>query len=179
MGLTAAGASIGGTVFPIAARKLIPIVGYALGNFFLVTATEYPICSRFPWTMRIIGFILLFSLSLPNVTLRRRLPPKHVAGGLFNLQAFKSAPFSVYCLASFSSFLGLYTGLLVLSMSLVLSYRHNTTVLTYIDVSALSVGVSPDFSFYLVSIANGASLFGRLSTGIAVDMFGVSGFSHC
>ncbi|KAJ7580774.1 major facilitator superfamily domain-containing protein [Mycena floridula] len=135
LGCTAVGSSIGGTIFPIAARKLIPQVG-------------------FPWTMRILGFIMVVALAMTNLTLRRRLPPKNVAGGLFNLKAFKSAPFSIYTCACFTAFLGLYT------------------VLTYIDIDAISVGVPSDFSFYLVSIANASSLLGRLTTGFAVDKFG-------
>ena len=46
-------------------------------------------------------------------------------------------------------------------------------VLTYIDVSAIAVGISPDFSFYLVSIANASSGVGRLLTGITADRFGM------
>ncbi|KAF8920290.1 MFS general substrate transporter [Mucidula mucida] len=135
LGLSATGSSIGGTIFPIAASKLIPLVG-------------------FKWTMRIIGFILIFSCAISNLTLQRRLPPKHVEGGLLNLAAFKQASYSVYCFGSFVAFLGLYT------------------VLTYIDVSSKFYGVSPNFSFYLVSIANASSGFGRIVTGFAVDRVG-------
>lgn len=46
-------------------------------------------------------------------------------------------------------------------------------VLTYIDVGAIAAGISPDFSFYLVSIANASSGLGRIMTGIAVDKFGM------
>lgn len=35
VGLTAVGSSIGGTVFPIAARQLIPLVGYEESNIWL------------------------------------------------------------------------------------------------------------------------------------------------
>ncbi|KAJ6593393.1 major facilitator superfamily domain-containing protein [Mycena capillaripes] len=135
MGFLATGSSLGGTIFPIVARNLIPRVG-------------------FQWTLRIMGFILIFSLGIANLTLRRRLPPKHVAGGLFNPAAFKNPAYTIYCMNGIVAFLGLYT------------------VLTYIDVSATSVGISPDFSFYLISIANGASLFGRLASGISADKFG-------
>ncbi|KIK51630.1 hypothetical protein GYMLUDRAFT_50448 [Collybiopsis luxurians FD-317 M1] len=135
MGLTALGSSVGGTVFPIAAQKLIPIVG-------------------FPWTMRILGLILLFALAVPNLTLARRLPPRNVSGGLFNFAAFKDPPFSAYAIAVITGFLGLYT------------------VLTYIEVSALSVGVSPDLAFYLVSIANASSAFGRIIAGVMADRIG-------
>ncbi|KAJ7104536.1 major facilitator superfamily domain-containing protein [Mycena crocata] len=135
MGFQAMGSSVGGTLFPIVARNLIPRVG-------------------FPWTIRIIGFILIVSLGISNLTVRRRLPPKHVPGGLFNLRAFKDPAYAVYCSAGVASFLGLYT------------------VMTYIDVSATSVGISPNFSFYLISMANAASLCGRLAAGFATDKFG-------
>ncbi|KAJ7231881.1 major facilitator superfamily domain-containing protein [Mycena haematopus] len=135
MGFSAMGSSIGGTIFPIATHKLIPLVG-------------------FPQTMRICACILIFTLGFANLTVARRLPPKNVKGGLLNLRAFRFPPFAIYCISGFVAFLGLYT------------------VLTYIDVSAVSVGVSPDFSFYLVSIANGCSLFGRLAGGIVSDRIG-------
>ena len=48
----------------------------------------------------------------------------------------------------------------------------NFTVLTYIDVSAALNGVDSDFSFYLLSIANAASLFGRLLSGFLADRIG-------
>ncbi|KAF7362320.1 MFS domain-containing protein [Mycena venus] len=136
LGFVAAGSSVGGTLFPIIARNLIPRVG-------------------FPWTLRTIGFILLCSLSCANLAVRRRLPPKHVAGGLLNLAAFKSPTYTIYCISGIASFLGLYT-----------------VVLTYLDVRATSVGVSPDFSFYLISMANGASLVGRLTSGFMADKLG-------
>ncbi|TFK36466.1 MFS general substrate transporter [Crucibulum laeve] len=135
MGVIAMGSSIGGTVLPIAVKNLIPLVG-------------------FPWTMRIIGFILIFTLGMANILLKRRLPPKNMPGGLFNLKAFKSAPYSVYCASAFITFLGVYT------------------VLTYVDVSATSLGISADFSFYFVAIANASSLFGRWTAGMIADRSG-------
>ncbi|KAF8146847.1 major facilitator superfamily domain-containing protein [Mycena galopus ATCC 62051] len=134
-GFVSMGSSIGGTLFPIIARNLIPRVG-------------------FPWTLRIIGFILLCSLGCANLTVRRRLPPKHVPGGLLNLAAFKNPAYTIYCISGVVAFLGLYT------------------VLIYIDVRATDVGVPPDFSFYLISMANGASLFGRMAAGFTADKFG-------
>ncbi|KAF7308875.1 MFS domain-containing protein [Mycena kentingensis (nom. inval.)] len=134
-GWAATGSSIGGTIFPIATHKLIPLVG-------------------FPWTMRICGFILIFTLSIANLTLARRLPPKRTTGGLLNLTAFKNSAYTTYCLNGFVSFLGLYT------------------LLTYVEVSAVENGVSPDFSFYLVAIANGCSLVGRVGAGLAADRWG-------
>lgn len=59
---------------------------------------------------------------------------------------------------------------------LLYSHWHPTTydsVLTYLDISAVSVGISPDFSFYLLSIANASSGFGRYATGFTTDRFGM------
>jgi len=132
MGMTAVGSSVGGTLIPIAARLLINRVG-------------------FPWTMRIIGFIHVSTLTLANMFLRRRLAAQNVSGGLFNWKAFKSAPYSVYCASTFVNFLGVYT------------------VLTYIDIDAASIGINPNLSFYLVAIANAASGFGRFVAGHLAD----------
>ena len=45
-------------------------------------------------------------------------------------------------------------------------------VLTYIDLGATAVGISPEFSFYLVSIANAGSGLGRILSGFFADKFG-------
>jgi len=134
-GLVALGSSVGGTTFPIAARRLIAEVG-------------------FPWTMRIIAFIQIATLAITNICLAQRLPPRKIQGPFFTLRPFKSFTFSLYCISELVSFLGLYT------------------VLTYIDISAESVGISPDFSFYLIAIANAGSSVGRLGGGILGDRFG-------
>ncbi|KAF8967336.1 major facilitator superfamily domain-containing protein [Flammula alnicola] len=128
MGIVAMGSSLGGTILPIAGKNLIPLVG-------------------FQWTMRIFGFILFTTLGLSNLLLKRRLPPRRVAGGLLNLRAFKSAAYSVYCASSFVIFLGIYT------------------VLTYIGVSATDLGYHPNFHFT-------SSLFGRYAAGHVSDKVG-------
>jgi hypothetical protein len=67
---------------------------------------------RFPWTMRIMGLILIFTLGIPNIVLARRLPPQNIPGGLFNIKAFKVPAFTSYCFASTIAYLGFYTGVL-------------------------------------------------------------------
>jgi MCP family monocarboxylic acid transporter-like MFS transporter 10 len=104
--------------------------------------------------MRILGFILLFALAIGNLTLKRRLPPKNIAGGLFNWRAFKIPEFSAYCLACFFAYYGLFT------------------MMTYLDISAIRMGVSPNFSFYLLSILNSSSIFGRIFSGSMMDRYG-------
>lgn len=135
LGIVATGSSIGGTVIPVVTRGLLDKIG-------------------FKWTVRIVALILLIALGCTNLTMRRRLPPTKLKGGLLNLRAFKSPPFTIYCLSSFVVFLGLYT------------------VLTYLSVDALQWGLSHNFSFHLVSFANAASLVGRFTCGLIADQFG-------
>jgi len=45
-------------------------------------------------------------------------------------------------------------------------------VLTYVDLSATTIGISPEFSFYLVSIANAGSGVGRIVSGYFADKLG-------
>lgn len=129
------GSPVGSMLFPVVARQLIPKVG-------------------FPWTMRIIGFIILGLMGIGNLTMRRRLPPKDVAGSLFDRKAFRSPAFTVYCCAAFVMFLGI------------------NTVPTFVDSSALSAGISPQFAFYYISILNGSSFIGRMVTALLVDKMG-------
>jgi len=135
LGVVAFASSIGGTLFPVVFRNLTDIVG-------------------FKWTMRTIAFILMFALTIMNLTIRRRLSPVVVSGGLFNLQQFKSPAYSIYCSSGFVAFLGLYT------------------VLTFIDASGPSQDIPLHLSSYLVAIANAGSAIGRLSSGILADRVG-------
>ncbi|CAE6453928.1 unnamed protein product [Rhizoctonia solani] len=154
LGVLASGSSIGGTVIPIAVRKLIPLVGFkwAMRMYHWV---HLIVCFDHRYSsLASIGFILLFVLTIAILALRRRLPPKKVSGGLLNLQAFLHLPYTIYVLASVVSFLGLYT------------------VLTYLEVYAIEIGLPEDFSFYMIPIANAASLFGRVGSGIVSDRIG-------
>ncbi|KAH8106910.1 MFS general substrate transporter [Cristinia sonorae] len=135
LGISASGSSLGGTVFPIAARHLIETAG-------------------FKWCMRTLGFIQLFALIITNLTLDRRGAPSKVPRKMIDLKAFKSPAYTMWCLSGMVIFLGLYT------------------VLTYIDVSAVSAGLSPSFTFYLVAIANASSSLGRVIGGHIGDRIG-------
>jgi len=135
IGMTTVGASIGGLLFPIAIRNLLSSVGFA-------------------WTMRTLGFAMIFFFTIGNVTVRQRLPPKKASKGLLQFGIFKNMAYSVYCLSSFFAFLGLYT------------------VLTFVASSAVFYGVSPGFAPYLIAIANGVSGFGRCASGVLSDHLG-------
>jgi len=124
------------------------------GTIFPITAQNLIPEVGFKWTMRVFGFILILLLGVANITLDRRLPPVNVKGGLFNWVALKNPAYAIYCISGIATFLGLYT------------------VLTYIPVSAVQAGISNDFSFYLIAIANGSSALGRISAGILADRVG-------
>ncbi|KAI6043380.1 major facilitator superfamily domain-containing protein [Pisolithus marmoratus] len=130
-------------------------IGSSLGG------TLFPIAAQnliprvgFKWTVRACGFVILIALGIANLTIDRRLPPVNFKGGLLNLSVFRNPAYTIYCISGIACFLGLYT------------------MLTYLSVSAMAVGVSANFSFYLVAVANAASGFGRLSAGKLADRIG-------
>ncbi|KAI6040592.1 MFS general substrate transporter [Pisolithus marmoratus] len=98
LGITAAGSSLGGTLFPIVGQNLIPLVG-------------------FKWTVRVFGFMTLVTLGITNLAIDRRLPPVNVKGGMFNLSAFRNPAYTLYCISGITCFLGIYTALTYLPVS--------------------------------------------------------------
>lgn len=138
--------------------------GLALGVIAVGSAfggTVFPIVGQnliplvgFKWTVRVFGFILLVALGIANIAIDRRLPPVNALGGLFNWTAFRNPVYTVYCIAGIFCFLGLYT------------------VMTYLSACASQVGVTNEFAFYLVAIANAASAVGRFSAGWLADRVG-------
>jgi hypothetical protein len=96
------------------------------------------------------------------------------SGGIFNWRAFKYKPFSLYTLAVFTCFFGLYTRKCLARIKIDASQPgFNTyTVLTYIDVSATNAGIAPSFDVYLLAIANASSGVGRIMTGLLADRIG-------
>ncbi|KAG2157001.1 MFS general substrate transporter [Suillus clintonianus] len=131
-------------------------VGTALGSVVFPVAAQSLIPSiGFKWTVRVFGFILAATLGTANVLLKRRLPPVNVHGGLFNLKAFHNRAYTMYCISGIIILLGLYTEL------------------TYISVSAVAIGVSKDFSFYILAIANATSAL-RVSFGLMADKIGAT-----
>ncbi|KIO04217.1 hypothetical protein M404DRAFT_26422 [Pisolithus tinctorius Marx 270] len=133
----------------------ITATGSSLGGtlFPIVGQNLIPLVG-FKWTVRVFGFMTLAALGIANFVIDRRLPPMNVQGGLFNLSAFRNLAYTIYCVSGILCFLGLYTAL------------------TYLPASATTAGVSSNFAFYLVAIANAASGFGRLSAGWLADRIG-------
>ncbi|KAK5677622.1 hypothetical protein LTR17_027703 [Elasticomyces elasticus] len=108
----------------------------------------------FPWSMRIAGFVMI-PLPAPKEKVHASAEAGqagvvHDADAMAppkkDLSALTKAPFILLC-----------AGLIPLF---------------YVATYAVSIGFSTNLAFYLVSIVNGASLFGRILPGIVADRFG-------
>lgn len=159
MGFVISGSSLGGIVWPIVVDRLIKIPGIG-----------------FPWTMRIIGFIMIpclaFSCAVarsPDATVSvsektgiegeedatttdpapKQFDQKAAAKALFRKPSMQ-----LTCLATFILYFGMFS-------------PH-----FYITSYAVEQGFSTSLAFYTVSIVNGASFFGRILPGFVADRYG-------
>ncbi|CAK7270509.1 hypothetical protein SEPCBS119000_004127 [Sporothrix epigloea] len=139
LGVAVAGSSVGGVVFPIALGRML--------NDPQVTAHL-----SFGWAVRIVGFLMLFSLGISCVTVRPRLPPRTTQ--FFLPGAFRQVNFAFIVLAMFFMFLGMFTPLFFLP-----SY-------------AITKGMHATLASYLLAITNAASTLGRIIPGILADKLG-------
>lgn len=88
VGLGSTGSSIGGLVFPVVLRRLIPQVGFG-------------------WAVRIMSFIVAAILVLPLAVSRQRLPAKK-RNTLIDFKALVEIDFGLYCLGIVLAFLGFF-----------------------------------------------------------------------
>jgi len=88
MAIAACGTATGGIVFPIIAQQLLPKIG-------------------FPWTIRVLGFVVLFNSSIAQVFSRER-HVKKASGPLFDMKAFRDIRYSMFSAAIFMMFCSLY-----------------------------------------------------------------------
>ncbi|KZV87618.1 MFS general substrate transporter [Exidia glandulosa HHB12029] len=96
-GVISLGTALGGIVYPIMFRSLIPQIG-------------------FKWTVRTFGFINFAMFMVGILTLKTRLPPKGKKAAV-NFRAMISPGYIVYVLATFTGFLGMYTPLTFVTLS--------------------------------------------------------------
>jgi len=134
--IVAAGGSLGSVIYPIVFHRLQPWIG-------------------FPWATRVLGFIILGTLIISITVMKTQLPPAKKSRAMLDLAAFKNAPFSLFSIGLFLSFVGLYVPIFY--------------VIIYAQVH---VHADTDLSFYLLAILNAASIFGRIIPGLLADRFG-------
>ncbi|RMJ27933.1 MFS monocarboxylate transporter [Aspergillus sp. HF37] len=150
MGITIAGSSLGGVIWPITINELLNRDGVSFG-----------------WTLRIVGFIMLPLLILAVLTVdlpsgdKKRQGHSSEQGN--QVQQRKRRP--VMVLVTNTTFLLLCAGLAT-------CYLGMFSPFFYITSYAESTGHPVSFAFYLVSIVNAASLFGRILPGFLADRYG-------
>lgn len=107
----------------------------------------------FEWTARALGFVILASNVLPVLVIKARLPPR---GGrdLLELSAFKELPYTLFTFSCFFGFMGVYTAIF------------------YIQSYAVQNGIGSELAFYMTSILNAGSVFGRLVPNYLADKIG-------
>lgn len=101
----------------------------------------------FGWTLRTVGFISLFLLTLSNLLIRTRLPRRKPAPWNASLQQLKDIPFVLFAFSIAFVFFGLYTPFF------------------YVTTNAARIGTSSAITFYSLSFINAGSTIGRLLAG--------------
>ncbi|KAG8529467.1 uncharacterized protein KY384_006104 [Bacidia gigantensis] len=132
--IAASGTATGGIVFPVIVQQLLPKIG-------------------FPWTVRIIAFVMLAVQIVTFTFLRTRLPPRK-SGALVEWAAFTELPYLLFSIGMFFCFWGLYVAFYYLP-----SFGRDILGITYKD------------SISNLLILNGVGLFGRIFPAFLADKF--------
>ncbi|OQN99787.1 hypothetical protein B0A48_14557 [Cryoendolithus antarcticus] len=126
IGLTALGSCSGGVVFPVVVQQLLPRIG-------------------FPWTVRVCGFIMIFTNVITIALYRTRLPPRKT-GPIVEWSALKEPTFMLYCLGMFANFWSLYFSFFYIG-----SYGRNILGMSYPDsINLLLTMVGIGFVFRVI-----------------------------
>ncbi|PTB62077.1 MFS general substrate transporter [Trichoderma citrinoviride] len=132
VGLSAAGAAVGGLVYPVLINRLL-----FYDNF------------GFPWTLRIMGFIMLATYMPCLIWFKPRLPPRKT-GEWTDTSAFRDVPFLFFALSMFLNFWGLYFAFFYLGM-----------------FAREKIGTKEPIN--LLMVLNGVGIVGRILPTIAAD----------
>ncbi|KAL6697004.1 MFS general substrate transporter [Trichoderma pleuroticola] len=132
VGVSAAGAAVGGLVYPVLINQLI-----FHDNF------------GFPWTLRVMGFIMLATYIPCLIWFKPRLPPRKT-GGWTDKSAFSDVPFLFFSLSMFLNFWGLYFAFFYLG-----TYARD------------KIGIKEPIN--LVMVLNGVGIVGRVLPTIVAD----------
>jgi predicted MFS family arabinose efflux permease len=132
IGIAAAGAASGGMVYPAIVETCLYHIG-------------------FPWTVRIMGFVMLVTQALCVLGLKPRLGPRR-AGPIVEWSAFKELPYALYAIGSFLLFWGLYFAFFYIG-----KFGRNI------------LGLSQSSSINLLIVLNGIGFFARIIPGYLAD----------
>lgn len=108
----------------------------------------------FAWSVRVMGFLALGTLLVPIIVMKQRVKaPK--ARALVDWSAFTDMPYMIFVLATFIGFMGL--NIILFYLSYYAANKHATDT---------------NMAFYLISIFNAASTFGRTAPNALSDKVG-------
>ena len=111
----------------------------------------------FAWTCRTLGFISL-AAAIPSLFILAQAPKRHTKPRkLFMLDCFKEAPFDNLAVGSFLDFLAYWIPIFYLP----------TFAITALDTK-------PSLAYYMISILNTGSFFGRLAPILFIPKFGAA-----
>lgn len=102
----ASGFVTGGVVFTLIARQLL----YKIG---------------FPWTLRIMGFVILANAAIILTLARTRIPPR-ITGPLIEWAAFKEISYALFSAGMFLAFLGVYVAYYYVSQATITVFSRGT-----------------------------------------------------
>ncbi|GME28247.1 uncharacterized protein K452DRAFT_234891 [Neofusicoccum parvum] len=134
LSLAACGAPVGGIVFPVITQQLSPRIGY-------------------PWTIRIMGFIILFNVVL-ILALARPRKMKHSRGPLIDFDAFKAPIYLFFSIGIFFVLWGVY-----------IAYFYTTTFGKEV------IGISDASSLTLLMVLNAVGIPGRIVPAYMADRY--------
>ncbi|KAJ0419388.1 major facilitator superfamily domain-containing protein [Aspergillus carlsbadensis] len=135
LGLAVSGSSVGGIIMPIILSKMLNASN--LG---------------FPWTVRIIGLIILPFIGFAILAIKPRLPPRKTQ--LFLWTPYRQPRFLILVTALFFIFIGMFTPFF------------------YLPSYATTQGMSTTLAGYLLACINATSTLGRIIPGILADKYG-------
>lgn len=155
-GIMIAGSSVGGIIWPVMLDQLLNSHKLSFGSSFrIVGYVVVPIC-----------IIIVLSIQLPRKAEQARPPEGAKEEKREETEAaMDEKPKSTISVLKNPTFILLCIGLSVATLGLF-------TPLFFIPTYAVANGLSASVAFYLVSMLNGASLVGRVSTGILADRYG-------
>lgn len=105
MACTASGGATGGIIFPLIARQLLYRIGFG-------------------WTVRVMGFVILFNTVVAVAMARVRLSPRRL-GPLIEWSAFREPSYSLYCVGMFFNCWAVYFAYFYVSLVIPLAAPYS------------------------------------------------------
>ena len=124
------------------------------GVVYPIMFTQLQQRAGFPWASRALGFLSLGTITFSQTLMRQRIAPKEKRK-LMQLNAFKEPAYVKFCISMFLGFLGFYN------------------FLFYVQPYAIDTGITDStLGFYLLSMLNAGSTFGRILPNFFADHIG-------